>query len=189
MSASNGDGPRDDLFYKLYRRYYPRMLRFFRSVFRVSQEDAEDLAQDAFIRFYRAMDEYRGDAEWALLEKIARNVALNRIRSLETIRRGAVRTESLDDPAIAEGVKAAGSDDALQRVIDGERRTRLRQAIAALPRGQRQCLQFWLEGFKYEEISVALGVSLDAVRSRIRDAKRTLREKLGAEGELPEDES
>jgi DNA-directed RNA polymerase specialized sigma24 family protein len=47
----------------------------------------------------------------------------------------------------------------------------------------------WLEDFSTEEISRALQISIVAVKSRIRDAKRTLRERLGDKGALPEDES
>lgn len=184
---SNGAG--DDLFRSLYHRYYARMLRFFRVVFHVSDEDAEELTQDSFLRFYRAMDEYRGEAEWALLETIARNVGYNRVRSLATIKRGAVKPASLDDPEAFRNDPGVAPEHPVDRMIDAERRTRLRQAIAALPKGQRQCLQLWLDGFTYDEISRAFRISLDAVRSRIRDAKRLLRDRLGDEGAIAEDES
>jgi RNA polymerase sigma factor (sigma-70 family) len=163
------------------------MRRYFRQVFRVSEADAQELTHDSFLRFYRAMDEYRGEAEWALLETIARNVGFNRVRSLTTFKRGALQPESLDDLDPSHNEPAAMQKDPVERLIDAERVTRLRQAIAALPKGQRQCLQLWLEDLSYDEISKALRISLDAVRSRIRDAKRLLRERLGAEGVLPED--
>jgi DNA-directed RNA polymerase specialized sigma24 family protein len=91
------------------------------------------------------MDEYRGEAEWALLETIARNVGYNRVRSLTTIKRGAIRPESLNDPDAARNDPAAAQTHPVDRIIDAERKTRLRQAIAGLPKGQRQCLQLWLD--------------------------------------------
>jgi RNA polymerase sigma-70 factor (ECF subfamily) len=163
------------------------MLRYFRQVFRVSEADAQDLTQDSFVRFYRALDEYRGEAEWALLETIARNVGYNRVRSLTTIKRGAIRPESLDDPEVAYSEATVEQQHPVDALVDAERRTRLQQAILELPKGQRQCLQLWLDDFSYEEISRALRMSLDAVKSRIRDAKRLLRERLGDEGVLPEE--
>lgn len=185
MTTRGGD---DELFRSLYERYYGRMLRYFRQVFRVSDADAQELTQDSFLRFYRAMQEYRGEAEWALLETIARNVGFNRVRSLTTIKRGAVRPESLDDAASPrrEAVNAEQRHP-VDALIDAERVSRLRQAITELPKGQRQCLQLWLDDFSYDEISRALRISLDAVRSRIRDAKRLLRERLGDEAVLPEE--
>ena len=179
-------GAGDDLFRALYSRYYARMLRYFRRVFRLSDEDAQELTQEAFLRFYRTMGEYRGEAEWALLETIARNVGYNRVRSLTTIKRGAVRPESLNDPEARNDPPAAQTHP-VDRMIDAERKTRLRQAIAGLPNGQRQCLQLWLDDWSYEEIARTLRISLDAVKSRIRDAKRLLRERLGDDDALPED--
>lgn len=186
---NDGRGGDDELFRTLYARYYGRMRRFFRRVFRVSDAEAQELTQDAFVRFYKAMDEYRGDAEWALLETIARNVGYNRVRSLTTIKRGAVRTESLDHPDLPHGELEVAQTHPVDRLIDEERVARLRQAIAALPKGQRHCLQLWLDDVSYEEIARSLRISLEAVRSRIRDAKRSLRARLGDEGALPEDES
>jgi RNA polymerase sigma-70 factor (ECF subfamily) len=187
MSMRSEGGGGDDLFESLYRRYYPRMLRYFRRVFRVSDQDAQELTQDSFIRFFRTIGEYRGEAEWALLETIARNVGFNRVRSLNTIKRGAVQPESLDDGESSRNDPAAAQTHPVDRMITAERATRLRQAIAALPPGQKRCLQFWLNDLSYEEIASVLRISLVAVKSRIRDAKRLLRERLGDEGVLPEE--
>ena len=57
-------------------------------------------------------------------------------------------------------------------------RKRLYDAIAELPEGQRQSLQLWLDGFRYREISSVLGISPEAVKSRLRDAKNHLRSRL-----------
>jgi RNA polymerase sigma-70 factor (ECF subfamily) len=185
MRQAGGEG--NALFESLYGRYYTRMLRYFRQVFRVSDADAQELTQDSFVRFFRAMDEYRGQAEWALLETIARNVGYNRIRSVSTIKRGSVRPESLDDRESPKDAPDPTQVHPMDRMIETERLRRLRQAITELPGGQRQCLQLWLEDLSSEEISRALRISVVAVKSRIRDAKRTLRERLGDEGALPEE--
>lgn len=182
----NHGGGDHELFRSLYGRYYARMLRYFRRVFRVSDADAEELAQESFLRFYQAMHEYRGEAEWALLETIARNVAFNRVRSQTTIKRGAVRPRSLGDLEASREEPVAAQADPVAHMIDAERRTRLQRAIAALPNGQQQCLRLWLDDWSYEEIARTLRISLDAVKSRIRDAKRLLRERLGDEAVLPE---
>ena len=178
---------RDDLFRLLYGRFFRRMVSYFRQVFHVSEEDARDLTQDSFLRFYRAMDEYRGDSEWALLETIARNVGYNRVRSLTTVKRGGVRTEPLDD-----GEQRHDPPDIKQRhpidtMIEAEQLQRIQQAIAELPKGQRQCVQLALEDRSQEEIARELRISVVAVKSRIRDAKRALRERLGEEAPLPEE--
>lgn len=183
------DSGGNDLFDSLYGRYYARMLRYFRQVFHVSEADAQELTQDSFVRFYRAMDEYRGEAEWALLQEIARNVGLNRVRSVKTQKRGSVRPESLDDGEYGKDAIDKTVRHPIDTMIETERLRRLQDAIAELPKGQRQCLQLSLEDLSQDEIARALRISVVAVKSRIRDAKRTLRERLGDEGALPEDKS
>jgi RNA polymerase sigma-70 factor (ECF subfamily) len=187
MNVRQVDGDDNVLFESLYKKYYARMLRYFRQVFRLSEADAQELTQDSFVRFFRAMDEYRGQAEWALLETIARNVGYNRVRSVSTLKRGSVRPESLDDGESRNDAADAAQVHPMDKMIENERLRRLRQAITGLPDGQRQCLQLWLEDLSSEEISRALRISVVAVKSRVRDAKRTLRERLGDENALPEE--
>jgi len=177
----------DDRFHFLYVKYYRRVVLFYVRVFRVSEDDAKDLAQDTFMRFFAALDEYRGEAEWAFLETIARNVGFNRVRAQNTAKRSA-HTINIDDPEFARHEPAAPEGrDLADRQHDANLRKQLHDAIAQLPSGQRQCVQLWLEDFKYDEIAKALRISMDAVRSRLRDAKRLLRERLGEDNALPED--
>jgi RNA polymerase sigma-70 factor (ECF subfamily) len=172
-------------FESLYRRYYRRVVRFYVQVFRLSEEDAEELAQDAFFRFYRGLDEYRGDAEWAFLETIARNVAYNRIRATKTKKRN-VTLLNLED-AVATGREPAAPEP--PGLVDREDQVRqekqLRDAIDELPSGQRDCIRLQLGELTYEEMAKFLGISVDAVKSRIRDAKRFLRERLREFGSTP----
>ena len=176
----------DEQFRELYGRYYVRLIRFFRRVFRVSEADASDLAQETFLRFYRSIDEYRGEAEWALLETIARNVGYNRNRSLLTVKRSVVREESLEsslEVAAIPGDPSAGDEFKSPeiRIVEREDELRFRKAIASLPEGQRACLVLWLDDLSYEEIASALRISLNAVKSRIRDARKELKRRLGSD--------
>lgn len=185
MMIRRGGGDRDDRFKSLYQKYYWRMVRYFVRVSRLSQEDAEELTQEAFLRFYEAMDEYRGEAEWAYFEVIARNVLNNRIRALKTAKRRA-DTVDIDDPELKHEPAAPEGPDYAERQQTAIRRKQLYDAIAELPPGQRQCLLLWLQDLKYEEIAKALRISMDAVKSRMRDARKLLSKRLGHE--LPEDE-
>jgi RNA polymerase sigma-70 factor (ECF subfamily) len=179
---------RDERFKSLYQKYYRRVVRFYVQAFRLAENDAEELAQEAFLRFYEALDEYRGDAEWAFFETIARNVAYNKIRSQKTAKRGA-KTVDIDDPNFNQEPAAPEGPDYADRQEDARRKQRLHDAIAQLPAGQRQCLQLWLDELKYDEIAKVLRISVDAVKSRLRDARRLLRERLGEGEALPEEES
>ena len=105
------------------------------------------------------------------------------------MKRGAVRPIDLDDPVVKRNEPAAPAEaDYAERQHQEMRLKRMRDAIAQLPPGQRQCIQLQLEDRKYDEIAAILRITVDAVKARLRDARRTLRERLGAEGALPEDE-
>jgi RNA polymerase sigma factor (sigma-70 family) len=54
------------------------------------------------------------------------------------------------------------------------RRRQLHAAIAELSDAQRQCLRLWLDDLQYDEIAAVLGISINAVRSRLRDANKIL---------------
>lgn len=188
MTIRDDDDSRNERFRSYYQKYYWRIVRFYERVFRCSREDAEELTQDAFVRFYRAMDEYRGDAEWAFFEKIARNVAYNRIRAVKTGKRN-MKTVDIDDPDVANNVpRASEGPDYAERQEAALKVKLLHDAIAQLPPGQRECVRLWLAGFKYDEIARALRITMDAVKSRIRDAKKLLRARLGDDDGLPEDD-
>ena len=180
-------GSRDERFQSLYRKHYRRMVRYFIRAFRVSEEDAEELTQEAFIRFLEAMDEYRGDAEWGFFETIALRVGLNRLRANRTLKRRVV-TVDLDDPDVQQQPVADVGPDPVERLERADQKRRLDQEIEKLTPGQRQCLRLQFEGYKFHEIARILRISVDAVKSRLRDAKRTLRAKLGDDTALPEDE-
>lgn len=177
-NRNDGDG-RDEGFRHLYQKHYWRVVRYLIVSFHLSEEDAQELAQDAFLRFYEAMEEYRGDAEWAFFERIARNLALNRVRSKKTRKRSA-NVVDLDDPHVPEIAAAEGPDYA-ERQEEARRLERLHEEIPKLPAGQQECLLLWLQELAYEDIANRLGITVDAVKSRIRDAKRLLRDRMGLE--------
>lgn len=175
-------GGSDQRFEAIYRKYYARVWRYFR-VCRVSDDEAHDFAQDAFKRFYERMDQLRNEEPWPFLQSIARTVLLNKIRDQKTVKRSAKIVE-LDDPEVTE-LSAPAEPDYAERQEQEHRRKGLYDAIAGLTEVQRQCLELWLAGFKYDEMTTTLGISMDAVRSRLRDARRQLRARLGADT-LPE---
>lgn len=179
---------RHERFGTMYDRYRRSVIRFFMNAFRVTEEDAKDLTQETFTRFFESLDEYRGDAQWAYLETIARNVGLNHVRAWSTAKRGAETVDIDDANNFSREPAAKEEPDYAEREHEALRRKQLHDAIASLPPGQRQCLQLYLEEFKYHEIAKTLRISLDAVRSRIRDARRVLRSRLGDAAALPEDD-
>jgi len=170
----SSEEPKKARFTVAYRRHYARVVRYYVRAYNLSEDEASDLAQQAFVRFYEALEHYRGEAEWAFLETVVRNVAYNRVRSLKSASRSA-QVVSIEDARAKRRIPAQPSTDYSSREAEALRRMQLHDAIAALSEGQRLTIQLWLDGFHYSDIAHALGVSVDAVKSRLRDAKRHLR--------------
>ena len=172
---------KDERFEAIYRKYYARVWRYYRSC-RVADDEAHDLAQDVFKRFYERFEQFRGtdDAVWPFLETIALNVFRNWLRAGRTAKRSATLVD-IDDPEFNYEPPAPEGPDYAEREQAALRKARLKQAIAELPEGQKNCFRLWIQGFKYDEIAQALKITLDAVKSRLRDAKKYLRERLGEE--------
>lgn len=177
MISTGGNGSNDDRFEETYRKYYARVWRYYRSC-RVSDDESHDLAQDTFKRLYEHWDSIRGEEPWPFLEKIMKSVLFNWIRKWKTAKRSAKLVE-IDDPEIVIDPPAPPEPDYEEREQAARRQDLLERAVRELSKGQRDCLVLRLQGLSYEEIHKTLGITLDAVKSRIRDAKRYLRERLG----------
>jgi RNA polymerase sigma-70 factor (ECF subfamily) len=175
MSIHSGDGR----FEALYRKNFSRVYRFYRA-YGVADDEAQDLAQETFKRIYESFDDYRGEAEWGFIQTTARNVLFNWVRAAKTAKRSA-ELVAIDDPELMIDPPAPPEPDYAERQHAEQRRKRLVEAVAALPPGQRECLRLWMVGFKYNEIAAILKTTVDAVKSRLRDAKKELRERLGDE--------
>ena len=159
-------------------KYYGHVFRYFRTNF-IGDDEAHDLSQDTFKRLYERMDQIRNDHTWPVLATIAKTVLLNHIRAQQTQKRSATIVE-IDDPELlfTEPAAPAELDYADQQAQEAVRE-QVRKAVASLPPGQQEPLRLWNEGYQYSEIAKILGISMDAVKSRLRDAKRYLREQLG----------
>jgi RNA polymerase sigma-70 factor, ECF subfamily len=138
---------------------------------------AEEVTQDVFLRAWMGAASYRGDkgsaATW--LGRIARNRALDALRSARA--RGAL---ARDDWSELEDDKALAPEEAME---NESRAIEVRAAVSELPEAQRLALSLaFFRGMSHSEIAAELALPLGTVKSRIRDAMRTLREKLGEGG-------
>jgi RNA polymerase sigma-70 factor (ECF subfamily) len=147
---------------------------------------AEDLAQEAFVRAFRALrhfDRSRKFSSW--LFKIAHNLTIDHLR------RRTLDTESLETPlGSGDGERTLESkladDDALQPdryVEQGDLTVALERAIAALrPEYREVILLRFVEGLAYQEIAEILSVPLGTVKTNIHRARKELAVVLGREG-------
>lgn len=178
----------EESFRGIFALYHPRILSFFRGR-GFSQDESSDLAQESFFQIYRSLPMFRRDSHfgrWAF--EVARRVYFNELRKRSTAKRDG-RKQSMDvDPLrtqiIEGGLLQTPEPDPLDQVIRGERSQAIRAAIEYLPEQIRRCFKLWYEdGLSYQEIVIVMNTSLDAVKSRLHEARKRLREKLG-EAEL-----
>jgi RNA polymerase sigma-70 factor, ECF subfamily len=149
----------------LYRRYAPRVQAVVR---RLAGDDAlaEDWAQEAWVRAFRALPGFRGDARFSTwLHRIAVNSALHG-------RRGRERRTGREVELTARTDRATGADTAVLRIS-------LQRALDALPTGMRQVVVLHdVEGYTHEEIGEQLGIAPGTSKSQLFKARARLRAML-----------
>lgn len=139
-----------------------------------SHEDASDLSQDVFLRAYRGLRSFRGQASLATwLYRIGVNVCLNRLAAKTTLGK---LSEPIDDRQFAD-VRAVSAPD---KLLKDERSARVRAAIAQLPRKQRATLILrTYHEMSHQEIADILGSSVGAVKANFFHALGSLKKILG----------
>lgn len=138
---------------------------------------AEELAQDVFLRVYRARENYQVSAKFTTwLYCIATNVALNHIRD----GRRARHTEALDDPESAASRILRSPDlTAEEQMVAGSLGWEVRNAVEQLPANQRTAVILHkYQELDYKQIAAALGCSESAVKSLLFRAYESLRRRL-----------
>lgn len=169
-AAQNGDAA---AYGAIVRKYHTRLCS---SLWHVcgSRTDAEDAAQEAFLRAYLKLGNYNGtSAFYTWLYRIAVNVIISdhRKRKTQTCteQNRMLRDQSQRDPS-------ERPDDSLLRE---ERVAQIRQALNSLSSEHRTILVLReMENCDYDEISTLLNVPIGTVRSRLHRARLELRERL-----------
>jgi RNA polymerase sigma-70 factor (ECF subfamily) len=153
-------------FEELVLRHQRRVYAVARRIVR-AHDVADDVAQEAFVRAWRALDRFelgRPFAPWVC--RIAANLAINHVRSPRA------REEGLPD---GPGETAASDPDPLGAVLDDEAGRVLDAAVAALPVEQRAVFVLrTMEEMSYQAIAEALGLSPGTVMSRLFRAREKL---------------
>jgi RNA polymerase sigma-70 factor (ECF subfamily) len=143
--------------------------------------EAEDVAQNVFVRVFRSAPRYEVSAKFSTwLFTIARNLALNELR-----RRSRHPSESMD------ATRPEQDDQPMQQfedkktflppesLLQGELEQKIEQALAQLPENQRTAILLCRQNeLSYEEIAKVLGCSVSATKSLIHRGRETLKHKL-----------
>ena len=168
---SKGDAKAFELLVARHQRaVYNLALRFLNDT-----DEAEDVAQDCFIRIYKAAALYTPDAKFTTwLYTIVRNLCFNVLRS----RRQAVIV-SVDDETLPE--LPARNDDPVERITRQQTGEKVRHAVSKLPDNMRLVVILSkFHGLSYEEIAGIMGCTVTAIKLRIHRAKALLAEELSA---------
>lgn len=164
-----------DAFAELVRRHHGAIIGLCVSMLG-DRDEADDAAQEAFIKAYRGLSRFQRDAAFSTwLYRIASNHCLDRLR-----RRAREKSDSLEALLESGGDSAeAVLPQASSEVRAVEDADLVARALACLPADYRLILTLReTQGLDYNELTVALDCSMDAVKTRLKRARRLLEEKL-----------
>jgi len=143
-----------------------------------NEDSASDATQDAFIKAYKALHQYRGGSFKAWLLRIVTNCCYDLLRTAQ--RRPSTPIDDLVEDDEHSDILENTDDESPEDWVDREELGRLIQrGIAELPPDQRTVLVLSdIEGMPYEEIAAVTSVALGTVKSRLSRARAKLREFL-----------
>jgi RNA polymerase sigma-70 factor (ECF subfamily) len=146
-----------------------------------NRSDAEDLAQEVFLKVYRARDRYEPSAKFTTwLYRVAVNACLNEVRdrkSRPTFAAAALASADGDEPAlrVADGSAPSPAEEAER----SELKEQVRAAVAELPERQRLALLLnKFHGLGYEELAESLEMTVPAIKSLLVRARENVRRRL-----------
>jgi RNA polymerase sigma-70 factor (ECF subfamily) len=147
-----------------------------------SADEAEDLAQEVFLRVYRSRKKYRPRSKFSTwLFTIANNLALNalRTRKRKPIVPLNVRDSGPLGPRPAEQIVKANTSSPSTRIKNAELVIKIRQALEGLNERQRMAVILnKFEDMNYNEIAEVMGLTTQAVKSLLSRARTNLRQVL-----------
>lgn len=179
LRVRDGD---DVAFGELVEAYQDRLIGIFAHMLQ-DQQSAEDLAQDVFLRVYRARERYEPTAKFATwLFRIANNLAINRRRKLSRQKEVQLKVSESGPLGPRPEEKLATDKSAhmpTRRVDKQEMREIVRQAMESLNERQRMALLLnKFEHMSYADIAESMDLTVQAVKSLLTRARENLRTKL-----------
>jgi RNA polymerase sigma-70 factor (ECF subfamily) len=140
-----------------------------------NREEAEELVQDSFVRAYRSLDEFRGEARFSTwFHRIVYNVCMTKV--MRRKERGALFGPDGEDDLTAEVASPEEETDQLRRLEDVELQALLAQAIGRLPEKQRTAVTlFYVQEMTYEEIARVTVQPIGSVKTHLFRGREALR--------------
>jgi RNA polymerase sigma-70 factor (ECF subfamily) len=166
----------DGAFHELIRRHERRVFRLLLRMMG-NREEAEDVAQEAFLSLHRHGHRFRREARFStFVYRVAANAALNRRR---TLGRNRNRVSELKVSQEAGFDLPPAPRDPEDAAVGAEAQERVQRALLELPDDLRVAVLLYdIEGQSYQEVARALGIPEGTVKSRIHRARSALRIQL-----------
>ena len=166
-------------FSAIHAEYRPKIVGYLRRL--VGDADAEDVAQEAFVKISRSLDGFRGESRLSTwIYRIATNTAMDHLRKPATRQSSQQENGRIDDNELSEYdsiVDDAPLHDTL--LIRKDMNECIRSLVNDLPENYRAVLVLSdLEGFTNAEIGDVLGMSLDTVKIRLHRARLQLKKAM-----------
>jgi RNA polymerase sigma-70 factor (ECF subfamily) len=160
----------------------------FNLAFRLSgnYDDAQDIAQEAFIRVFNSIGSFRGDANFSTwIYRIVTNVFLDERKKQRVRDHGSLDEYlELEDSSVTRQIEdpSPGPEAAIEQ---RERHEVVGEAVLQLPENQRVMIALYhFQGRSYEEIADIMNLPIGTVKSRLNRARLALKEKLTGAREL-----
>jgi len=174
--AQRGDKRAFELLVEKYQRKLARLLsRFIRD-----PAEVEDVTQEAFIKAYRALPQFRGDsAFYTWLYRIGINTAKNYLMALGRRAPTSTEVEAEEAEGFEEGEQLRDINTPESVLLSNEIAETVNSTIEQLPEELRTAIQLReIEGMSYEDIAQVMNCPIGTVRSRIFRAREAIAERL-----------
>lgn len=153
-----------------------------------NHEDALDVSQDAFIKAWQALPNFKGDSSFSTwVYRLASNTAIDLLRKQKRKAENSLTTDYADDDEGTEIQIPDSRTEPAAAFATKELSTTIQRGLELLPPHHREVLIMReIQGLSYQEISTTLDVDLGTVKSRIARGRNTLRKFLQKENMTPE---
>lgn len=159
--------------------------RVHRTLYQVvgDDQDAQDLAQEVFLKVYRSLGSYRGEAAFTTwLHRLTLNLAFDWLRARKRRPLQVPLTPPPDQEERPALELASGEDGPEESAMRHERRQQLRQAIAGLPPDYREVVVLHhIHHLSYQQIAARIDAPVRTVETRLYRARALLKKYLSAE--------
>lgn len=155
----------EDTFTRLIEEYGQQVYNI--ALFTVQDEmQAEDITQEVFIKIYRKISDYRGDAKLSTwIYRITKNTCFNHLKREKKYR------EMNEIPIHYSDHSSPGSE-----FLQNEKHIQVRNAVGTLPEDQRMAISlYYFHNRSYIEIADIMNIPLNTLKSHIHRAKQTLK--------------